>query len=275
MKNSVAGGSLAEESTAQRITREREFHNRVFADHSRQAAGKYYSVMRGSRRCYESVLNRYGRGSTVLEFGCGPGFFAPYLAARGASVTGIDISETAIAQARERAAEQGVSGNLTLEVMNAEALEFPAHSFDLVCGVAILHHLDLDRAYGEIARTLKPGGRAVFLEPLGHNPVINLYRRMTPGLRTEDEHPLLTRDLRLADRYFDEVRTHFFTLHSLLAVPFRNMAIFSGLLDACESADRLVFRTLPPARRLAWQVVIELARPRAARENAAAAMAAR
>ena len=255
---------MAEQSVDERIGREKEFHNRVFADHSRQAAGKYYSVMRGSRRCYEGVLNRYGRGATVLEFGCGPGFFAPYLASRGASVTGIDISETAIAQAQERAVEQGVSGNLTLKVMNAEALEFPAQSFDLVCGVAILHHLDLDRAYAEIARTLKPGGRAVFLEPLGHNPLINLYRRMTPTLRTEDEHPLLMRDLALADRYFDEVQTHYFTLHSLLAVPFRNMSIFSGLLDACETADRLVFRTLPPARRLAWQVVIELAAPRRA-----------
>lgn len=253
---------MAQESMDERIGREREFHNRVFADHSRKAVGKYYSVMRGSRRCYEGVLNRYGRGSTVLEFGCGPGFFAPYLAARGASVTGIDISQTAIAQAQERAVEQGVSGNLTLKVMNAEALEFPAHSFDLVCGVAILHHLDLDRAYGEIARTLKPGGRAVFLEPLGHNPFINLYRRMTPALRTEDEHPLLMRDLVLADRYFEERHSHFFTMHSLLAVPFRDTSIFSGLLNACEAADRIVFRAFPPARRMAWQVVIELARPR-------------
>jgi SAM-dependent methyltransferase len=179
-------------------------------------------------------------------------------------VTGIDISETAIAQARERAAREGAPGNLTLRVMNAEALDFPAHSFDLICGVAILHHLDLDRAYGEIARTLKPGGRAVFLEPLGHNPVINLYRRMTPSLRTADEHPLLARDLRLADRYFGERQTHFFTLNSLLAVPFRNTPFFSRLLDACDAADRVLFRAIPPARRLAWQVVIELAQPRAA-----------
>ena len=253
-----------EETTAERISREREFHNRVFADHSRKDVSKYYSVMRGSRRCYESVLNRYGPGSSVLEFGCGPGFFAPYLAGRGASVTGIDISETAIEQAKQRAIEQGVSGNLTLKVMNAEALDFPAQSFDLICGVAILHHLDLDRAYAEIARTLKPGGRAVFLEPLGHNPVINLYRRLTPDLRTEDEHPLLIRDLTLADRYFDERLNHYFTLHSLLAVPFRNTSIFHGLLDACETVDRAVFRAFPPARRLAWQVVIEMARPRGA-----------
>ena len=253
---------MAMESTHERISREKEFHNRVFADHSRNVVGKYYSVMGSSRRCYEGVLNRYGRGTSVLEFGCGPGFFAPYLAQRGASVTGIDISETAIAQAQERAREQGVTGNLDLKVMNAEALEFPAQSFDLVCGVAILHHLDLDRAYAEIARTLKPGGRAVFLEPLGHNPIINLYRRMTPDLRTPDEHPLLVRDLDLADRYFDERQNHYFTLHSLLAVPFRNTSVFRGLLRACDAADRLLFSTVPPARRLAWQVVVELAQPR-------------
>src|SRR5688500_11574191 len=87
---------------------------------------------------------------------------------------------------------------------------------------------------------------------------------MTPALRTEDEHPLLMRDLVLADRYFDERHNHFFTLHSLLAAPFRDTSIFHGLITAFEAADRLVFRALLPARRLAWQAVIELARPRRA-----------
>jgi SAM-dependent methyltransferase len=245
----------------EKISKEREFHNRIFADHSRNVASKYYTVMRSSRRCYESVLNRYGHGANVLEFGCGPGFFAPFLAKRGAAVTGIDISETALEQARERAAQEGVT-NLTLRVMNAEQLDFPDRTFDLICGVAILHHLDLDKAYGGIARTLKPGGRAVFLEPLGHNPIINLYRRMTPNLRTEDEHPLLMPDLRLANRYFDELGLHYFTLHSLLAVPFRNTPIFNRLLTMFDATDRIVFGALPPARRLAWQVVIEMAQPR-------------
>jgi len=44
-------------------------------------------------------------------------------------------------------------------------------------------------------------GSAIFIDPLGHNPAINMFRRSTPDLRTEDEHPLLLEDFRLAGRY--------------------------------------------------------------------------
>ena len=62
------------------------------------------------------------------------------------------------------------------------------------------------RGAREIARTLKPGGTALFIEPLGHNPAHQLYRRMTPSMRTADEHPLLQSDLASARRHFGEVR---------------------------------------------------------------------
>jgi SAM-dependent methyltransferase len=145
--------------------------------------------------------------------------------------------------------------------MNAESLDFEADSFDLICGTAILHHLDLNRALAELARTLRPGGMALFMEPLGHNPVINLYRHLTPHMRTIDEHPLLMRDLQLARRYFHGVRPHFFSLQSLMAVPFRRRRFFRRLLTALETADAALFRLLPFARRYAWQVVLILERP--------------
>jgi SAM-dependent methyltransferase len=182
------------------------------------------------------------------------------LAAKGALVTAIDISDVAIQQAKEHARREGV--DLTCRRMDAERLEFPDNSFDLVCGVAILHHLDLEKACACLARVMAPGGHAVFMEPLGHNPAINLYRRLTPQLRTTDEHPLLMKDLRTAERYFARVENHFFTLQPLLAVPFRRTRIFRRLLKALESADRLLFTVCPPARRLAWQVVIVLGQPR-------------
>jgi hypothetical protein len=43
------------------------------------------------------------------------------------------------------------------------------------------------------------------MEPLGHNPLLNWYRARAPDLRTPDEHPLLARDLALAESCFDEV----------------------------------------------------------------------
>src|SRR3546814_15436315 len=78
----------------------------------------------------------------------------------------------------------------TFSVDNAEQTSFPDASFDRIGGSGILHHLDLDSAYAEIARLLKPGGRAVFLEPLGHNPLYHAYRDRPPPMRTENENPL-------------------------------------------------------------------------------------
>ena len=125
----------------------------------------------------------------------------------------------------------------------------------------MIHHLELDRAYAELARVLPPGGSAIFVEPLGHNPLINLYRRRTPTLRTPDEHPLLMRDLAAAERHFGVVRARFFHLASLLAVPLRGSAAFENALELFENTDRALFRTLPFARRYAWQVAIEFSRP--------------
>ena len=119
-------------------------------------------------------------------------------AAAGAHATGIDISPVAIEMGVREAASRGLRDRTHFAVMNAEALDFPDASFDRVCGSGILHHLDLKKAYGEIARVLRPNGYGIFLEPLGHNPLINWYRRRTPQMRTEDEHPLLKSDLALA-----------------------------------------------------------------------------
>ena len=73
-----------------------------------------------------------------------------FMAAHGARVTGIDISPVAVEQGRSRAAAEQVSDQVTFEVMDAESLQFPDGTFDLVCGSGVLHHLDLTR---EIRRT--------------------------------------------------------------------------------------------------------------------------
>ncbi len=86
--------------------------------------------------------------------------------------------------------------------MDAENLKFNDHTFDLVYGSGILHHLSIEKAIVEIKRVLKKDGRAIFYEPLGHNIFINIFRLLTPSLRSEDEHPLLIKDLELIKRTF-------------------------------------------------------------------------
>lgn len=247
----------------QKLERERAFHNALFDDSESERSRrveKFYAITT-SFAVYRKRVRDGVEGKQVLEYGCGPGSLAFDIAAWGGIPTGIDLSEVAIDQARAEAAERKLEGAEFL-VMNAEELDFEDRRFDRICGSAILHHLDLNRAFRELTRMLKPDGKAVFIEPLGHNPLINLYRRLTPRLRTVDEHPLLMRDLRLAEKYFGKVDCQFFQLQTLMAVPFRNTPLIGPLSRTLEAADRFAFKVAPPLRRFAWQVVIEFSQPR-------------
>lgn len=243
-----------------RLEREREYHDRAFAENVRARAKRFYVVNGPLHEWYEGELQAHAGGARVLEYGCGPGSSA-FKLARVAHVVGIDISPVAIEQATAAGREQGLSDRLEFRVMDAEQLEFPDQSFDIVCGSGILHHLQLERAFAEIARVLKRDGSAFFTEPLGHNPAINAYRRRTPALRTVDEHPLMIDDFALAERSFGEVSTEFFTLFALAAVPLRDRPGFARVHGALVSLDRLLFTLVPWLRRQAWMVGIALRQP--------------
>lgn len=244
-----------------RIEREQQFHDRAFAESVRAPLRKYYASVQKSRRDYARLIVAAGRGKAVLEYGCGTGSAAFQLAQEGARVTGIDISPVAIEKAQETAAALGLADRITFMTMDAEHLAFDDASFDLVCGTGVLHHLQVECAYRELARVLKPGGRAIFSEPLGHNALINLYRRLTPRYRTVDEHPLVRADFALAQRFFDDVQVRFYHLTSLAAVPFRRLPVFAPLLAALDALDAQLFK-LPGLRYQAWMSVLVLSRPR-------------
>ena len=154
----------------------------------------------------------------------------------------------------------GLVDQIDFRVMDAERLDFPDRTFDLV-PVAVLHHLDLSLAYPGVARVLRPGGSAIFVEPLGHNPLINAYRRRTPSLRTVDEHPLLLADLEQAREQFRAVDARYFHLSSLAAIPIRRRQRFRSIVAGCERLDRGLFRMAPGLhRRHTSMVVIRMSR---------------
>lgn len=106
-------------------------------------------------------------GAKVLDVGCGIGRWSRILAARGAQVTGIDLSPTMIGQARTRAAQDGVADRCRFLVQDTAALDV-GEKFDLVLGVTVLQHIldagSLHSALQRMAAHLSPGGRMVLLE---------------------------------------------------------------------------------------------------------------
>jgi len=243
-----------------RKAREKKFHNTAYSENTREKADKFYSIWGRTILFYREYLAARCQGKKILEYGCGTGSQSFFLTRKGANVTGIDISDVAIEKARAEAQIQGLV-DIKYEVMDAESLTFQNSSFDIVCGSGILHHLNLVKAFSEIARILLPQGSAIFIEPLGHNPLINLYRRVTPDMRTSDEHPLLISDFELASQYFSLIDIHYFNLATLMAVPLQRTPIFSRILSSLQEFDDFVFRSVPIARRFAWIAAIILQKP--------------
>ena len=249
------------------LQREKAFHDHIFEkdydENERQVVLKYYDTARASEEYFHTILSRVCQGKKALEYGCGPGGWTLTTLANGAAhVTGIDLSDTAIRKAKESASEHHAEELTEYYVMNAEDLTFPPKSFDVCYGNAILHHLDTEQAYQQIARILRPDGIAVFREPLGMNPLINIYRRMTPSLRTPDEHPFVMRDIALANNIFRNVAVEYFTFLPLALTPFRRWKVFPKMLSVAEGIDKILFKILPFTRRFAWMSVLVMSNPR-------------
>jgi SAM-dependent methyltransferase len=148
-------------------------------------------------------------GKRVCEVGCGYGVLSAYFAQQGARVFGFDVAETNVAVAERAARVNRVGDRVSLQVMQGECLAFADESFDLVFGNAVLHHLDIAVSAREIFRILKPGGIAIFREPLGENRWLEWLRncswRSANHRHTEDEHSLLYRDLETLRTVFPRV----------------------------------------------------------------------
>jgi 2-polyprenyl-3-methyl-5-hydroxy-6-metoxy-1,4-benzoquinol methylase len=129
-----------------------EFYNRMIQWTQRRALAPWLAASAGKR---------------VLDIGCGVGRWSRWLAARGAEVTGIDVSPTMIAEARRRAHHDGLSARCRFDVQDLEHLDAEG-PYDLVVAVTVLQHvLDDERLAAGLARMVRhlaPGGRMLLLE---------------------------------------------------------------------------------------------------------------
>ena len=110
---------------------------------------------------------------------------------------------------------QRASAGVEFVVGSAHDLPLPDESVDVVFGIAILHHLDLKLAAREVRRVLRPGGRAIFEEPVRNSPLLKFVRRLIP-YRSPDvspyERPLTDAEMDEFASGFSSTRSQAFTL---------------------------------------------------------------
>jgi SAM-dependent methyltransferase len=130
---------------------------------------------RRNPRCFGRICWAVGHFNEVLDLGCGAGILPRQLLEFGNSITGIDISEVAIAQLPETA--KGIVATLPNIPLSDD-------SFDVVVATEVLEHIDGDQAcVKEAVRVLRPNGRAYFAVPndcLGPDEEPEHVRKYTP-----------------------------------------------------------------------------------------------
>ncbi len=214
---------------------------------------------------FESVL-RLGdvRDKTVLDAGCGDGWLSVILAKRGAAhVDAFDISEVAVRLAKARAEMNGVAGRVTVEHGSMYDIPWPASHYDVIAGQGILHHVrDKELCAKELHRVLKPGGVAVFKEPLGESPFLQRLRRFVPVASDAPEDPDHWKD-QITLAQLDPFRELFdvtWRVHHLFS-RLEKVLPFKRLVSWIADLDMMLLRRVPFLRRYARSIVIEL-RPR-------------
>jgi SAM-dependent methyltransferase len=200
-------------------------------------------------------------GKTVVDFGCGEGRNAIRLAQQGAMLFAFDISSAMVERARKNILDANLQRQVFINHMAAEHLAYPDGFADLVYGHSILHHTDLALTRAEVHRILRPHGRAVFLEPLAHNPFLRFFRRLTSSRRTATERPLRFADARFFSEpfaSFDHREFYLLALSAFACVPLRSKRCFAALLRILGRADEALLTMRPGLGRYAWVTVMEL-----------------
>lgn len=177
-------------------------------------------------------------GKTIVDYGCGLGDNTVLLASRGARVVGVDISPELIELAEKRLAAHNFFNQTEFRIGSAHELPLEDESVDVVFGMAILHHLDLEVSSREVFRILKKGGRAIFLEPVRNSKFVRAVRNLIPYQQPDIspfERPLTDAELETYARDFSAYRSRAFWL------PFVNLIqvlrLPESILHAAVRAD--------------------------------------
>lgn len=213
-------------------------------------------------------------GKRIIEFGCGFGNVSVWLAKHGARVTGVDLGPNLIQAAQAIARINEVE----CEFLQRDVTVGPpaeSSSFDVVLGLAVLHHLsaeDLRLAVQTASLLLKPNGVAIFCEPVENSRIFGHLQNLFPvGKKGSTRPSILQRKawrnykVALDDR---DLSTHELMRAGKPNFRFAHVAAFGflirleGLLgpsyrQTLWRADRILFRVFPPIKRYCQNVLVE------------------
>lgn len=206
------------------------------------------------RRAYGLLLDHGLAGRDVLDYGCGLGKWSLHLAAKGARVSGFDLSPVAIERARRRAAFN--RREIRFDVADAGDLPYADAAFDVVVGIGVLHHVvKYPHTAEELRRVMRPGAHAIFTEGLAENPLIELGRRIT--MRGVDEAGDVGLTLTAVERWAAPFsRAEVVPVSMLLMV--KRVIRWRGLLRVLAALDEQAFRRWPGLARYAGDCIIVL-----------------
>jgi len=203
-------------------------------------------------------------GATVLETGSGFGELSCWLALNGANVIATDISSKCLDVVLERARRNGVSDRISVintPIEEAEGVE--DESVDLVFGRTVAHHFDLGPAAKSMYRALRPGGRAVFAEPVLLLPdwVFRLRRSRAittffpPFVHTPDERSFDEEMIEDLCAPFDAVQVEYFGILTRVS---NFVKVPDSLYGRVSTVDQAILDRVDAARRFSKYMVIRL-----------------
>lgn len=213
---------------------------------SPETVARYYAPSETTAYPLEYAYHLLGdvTGKTVLEFGCGDGLNTVMLAKRGAKVIAFDISAELIELATKRVEANGCRGVQFL-LASAHSLPLKDESIDVVFGMAILHHLDLEIASRNVRRVLKKGGRGIFKEPLRNSKLLARIRQFFPTRADVSpfERPLTDQEVnRFGTPYIRRARTFHLPASSIAGL----LPFWRGLAETfCARVDRQLLERFP------------------------------
>lgn len=209
---------------------------------------------------FEDTIKQNINNAKILEVGCGTGWYISRLFSLGPSYAcGVDISEEQIKIAKQKE----ISGKLEFKTCNIE--EGITGNFDIIFGRSILHHINYKKALKNMFSKLNPGGRMIFMEPLGSNSMLKAYWFITKSAHTLDERPFKRSDIKWLHSQFRSFDYYPFNYFSLLFGILSSLFLKepnNKIMSLCDAIDCWIANNIPILRPNFRQAVFVIEKPK-------------